>query len=55
MRLPGIGSRPPIRGSSASTASRYIGISGTRTRWRWLKPSNGDSQRFLVIDQRISA
>ena len=32
--LPSRGSSPPVSGSSARSASRCIGVSGTRTRWR---------------------
>src|ERR1700757_2230738 len=36
---PSRGSRPPVRSSSTRMASRYIGVSGTRTRW-WRGPED---------------
>ncbi|WP_242184687.1 hypothetical protein [Sphingomonas sp. CARO-RG-8B-R24-01] len=51
------GSRPPVIGSSASNASRYIGVAGTRTRcigWRqtdlddWLRNPLAYEQEIIV-------
>ena len=51
MALPSRGSRPPVSGWSASSASRYIGVSGTRTRWRLVEIGRVQiGQRLGVIE-----